>query len=792
MAKKQSSSYMPNGGYSLTNGSNYMLDGFQYDTEYNNGVLEKARLPEAKGLAQLPSGMIPMESNLFSEIPASENQLDLTSFTKEAGFQSINLVDHSWLAQESKKLHDETKMKNRDSLDEYYDKGKLTDSAIDELAELWGNSTDGLRLIPNTNRQHPPYENNWEAPISNYGGDPYKKVQNKAWTQEKIESAMRKSAYGQPIKQVLASLKEELGDHADAYADAFQRIANEHGLHGKVYIREEAFPGLFNGKWSNHIHKRCASVQYIIPKSSDCAYDRYMGCAVVSEATLPWKQAYDSYTPKLRTAGIKVASSGSYQERLKKAFLSKAMDLSTPQTWFVTDDQSSRQLKQATAVVDVVPTAQEREEAKGLSRLSRIASDVVRGGFLTQPQVDGILSTSGSSQDKIDQLYKLASQPKKVASYAGEGKDVHIHTPTKSVVEAPKMTRQASQRMKLAQENMKKIDQMVKSGLITIEKVQKIACGCTDTSYQEMLDKVMEEISLAEKHMYEGAIMTQHVMASGDMSKPVSEKEMEIREKKACQKVQALVDKGLISVEKAEAIYNKKAHALPEEKVDAVLRYLAKPKKTASYQGQQYTAHVSTPVQANQTSEDPEWRKMASWIRTQMSEGMMGRGLDTMIETRFSSEMLNKHQARIASLRAQHEGLSGQLYVDGQVYGMKKEGCDAGANQHRANTIPAVLGFEKCEGCVFKNANSVCQKYNKPVVTKVAELVEDSRQYQKESIRLANASDSDRTASLFNNYDENEFSLTADDGIIDFSEVETETPSKLASVLFGGYEIDEE
>mgnify|MGYP003341749471 CR=1 FL=1 len=68
--KKKSNSYLPNGGYTLTNGSNYMLDGFQYDTEYNGGVLEKARLPEAKGLASLPSGILPNDTPKASILPS--------------------------------------------------------------------------------------------------------------------------------------------------------------------------------------------------------------------------------------------------------------------------------------------------------------------------------------------------------------------------------------------------------------------------------------------------------------------------------------------------------------------------------------------------------------------------------------------------------------------------------------------------------------------------------------------------------------------------------------------------
>ena len=67
------------------------------------------------------------------------------------------------------------------------------------------------------------------------------------------------------------------------------------------------------------------------------------------------------------------------------------------------------------------------------------------------------------------------------------------------------------------------------------------------------------------------------------------------------------------------------------------------------------------------------------------------------------------------------------------------------------------------------------------------EIVEDKDGYQKEMIRLANASDSEKTASLFvNNYDEGEFNLQQDHNV-DFSDA----PSldKVGEVLFGGFEI---
>ena len=54
-------------------------------------------------------------------------------------------------------------------------------------------------------------------------------------------------------------------------------------------------------------------------------------------------------------------------------------------------------------------------------------------------------------------------------------------------------------------------------------------------------------------------------------------------------------------------------------------------------------------------------------------------------------------------------------------------------------------------------------------------------------IRLANASDSEQTASLFvNNYDANEFNLTASDSV---SIDDAPSHEELGDVLFGGFEV---
>ena len=159
-----------------------------------------------------------------------------------------------------------------------------------------------------------------------------------------------------------------------------------------------------------------------------------------------------------------------------------------------------------------------------------------------------------------------------------------------------------------------------------------------------------------------------------------------------------------------------------------------------------------------------------------------------LLATRFSQEVLKSHGDRISSIRSEHEGISGHAYVDASAYLTKgTEGCDKGALVHRANQIPAVMKTAKCGTCVFNSGGS-CQKYNKPIVASVNEIVENPKSYQREMIRLANASDSEQTASLFvNNYDANEFNLTANQDV----SVNEDAPSsdKLGEILFGGFDV---
>jgi hypothetical protein len=934
----KSVSRVPNGGYTLTSGSNYMLDGFQFDTEYNGGVLEKARLPEAKGLSSLPSGMIPNDSPLFSEIPShtdDEGGIHLGDFIKEASDQYVPIVDHSWLAKTPKENLEGARSKK--DIYEEMDEGFYSDSNLKELESAWGTSTTGLDLVPNENRKHPKYTNP-ERDIDSLPGDDYR---------ASIEKAMRRSAYGEPIRTIVADLKNEMGRR---YNESIgEKIASEHGLHGKVYIREEAFPGLFNGRWDKTIKKRCASAMYIIPNAQDCAYDYHQSRKVVN--TINWKKAFDTYAPKLKTVGIKIGSGDNYKQRLKSAFLSTAPAPVQPQTWFETQedltkryttDQAQELLDEYTPEVDYVDSINEREERviqskfatlldkflklgmitedqydeiasikdvskktaklnnyatlpkeasdymglgvgkKGMfgkviqeidphyttpqqrelqaqeNKFNRLASDLLRLGLASENQINKIASMDTDHFNKTKELTKIAAKPvlTKKGSYIGSGLNISTMEGKKYSNEFSKIDsaeeRELAIRTRVAQD---KIQRLVNANLISMKQVEKIACGCsspeqvveksinsitqdqTDISSRPYSEAIFEQINLLKEANNDffafqkelSQRMRKDYQAMKEASSNISDKEynkqewvelnklkqarnefdavqkeITLRLKKASampllqkekelllindkieNKISSLVESQLVTREQVENITYGVSN--PQKKLAKVLDFLTRSEKK-NYTDTQFTAHIIKNKKPRTLLASAE--SVEKWVRQKMAEGNMGKDLDVLLQTKFASEVLDHYGEKIGSLRKAHEGLSGQVYVDAKAYDTPNgvTGCEQGALQHRANTIPAVLQMDKCATCVYKNAEDICQKYNKPIIASVELLgIDNPRKYQKEAIKLANSSDSEKTASLFaNNYDEDEFSLTTNDEL----EIDDEqTPQALADVLFGGFEV---
>lgn len=857
-------SYMPNGGYTLTQGSNYMMDGFHFDTEYGGGSKEKARLPEARGLADLPSGMIPLDSSGISSIPDGvEHHADLNmgEITREAR-QEVNLIDHSWLAsQPSPNLDGEIEMEQV-----YKDlaEGHMNNPASNQLKALeqsWGQtSTTGLDIIPNENRRNAPYRNTYSDEQSNLPGDDYR---------EEMERNIRKLAYGNPMNVVLSEVEES------KVLEAKSKLASEYGLHGRVYIKEEHFPGLFNGRWDEVINKRCATAMYIIPKSKDCAFDRFLGMQVVNQ--VPWKKASKALLPKLESYGVRIAS-GSTKAQLQNAFIDliegRVARQEKSATWFPTQlDQSSlvsldharRELENAREENIFVASLEEVEQSKVEQKLNRIASQLVSQGFLDSEQVSAVVESNRTASQKIERLYQLASTPVDSSSYEGQGKNASYHNMKKHRTSSTDKVDSNDQR-NLDQRNQKaqaKVAKMIQSGLISIDEVERVTkkasspedkvraiyeylsqptktstySGQTDnfearlttSQLTELQDSFFRKASSQSKKAYEKEVMSQinnliesglvsmgefdqivkkygslsarlqaiyslvskptHIKkASGQtghygskVSKTAKIEYTALDWSKAQEKVSKLVETGLLSQESVDSLSEVNN---PNDFIRKAFDLASKPNQTSQYVGEE-TAHILGNKKSNTVSSTEN--KVSTWVRQKMSEGSAGEELDVLIATRFNQNVINEYNSKIASVRSEHEGLSGHAYVDASAYMTKgTDGCDKGALVHRANQIPTVLKTSKCGSCVFNSGGS-CQKYNKPIVASADEIVESPKSYQQEMIRLANASDSEQTASLFvNNYDASEFNLTASESV---SIDDAPSHEELGDVLFGGFEV---
>jgi hypothetical protein len=173
-----------------------------------------------------------------------------------------------------------------------------------------------------------------------------------------------------------------------------------------------------------------------------------------------------------------------------------------------------------------------------------------------------------------------------------------------------------------------------------------------------------------------------------------------------------------------------------------------------------------------------------------MSEGAAGNDLDVLLATHFAQDYLKGAGEHLVQLRRKHEGLAGHVYVAAEAYATPTgtTGCDKGGLIHRGNEIKAVLQMDRCATCA-SNSGGGCQKYGKTLVASAP--VKDPAKYQQETLRLANSDDSERTAAMFNNYNQSEYDLQ-NDTLDTFDYDNLPAHEDLGDVLFSGMILPEE
>jgi hypothetical protein len=192
------------------------------------------------------------------------------------------------------------------------------------------------------------------------------------------------------------------------------------------------------------------------------------------------------------------------------------------------------------------------------------------------------------------------------------------------------------------------------------------------------------------------------------------------------------------------------------------------------------TAKADLPVPDTDTQ-----KSLLRWARLRMTEGAVGNKLDSLLNARFSSAALKAVAEPLKAVREAHEGLSGHVYIDADIYASPSgvTGCEKGALKHRAGTLKFVLAMDRCASCA-SNSGGVCQKYNKKLASKVP--VANPKVYQQKVIKMANRPVMENDTNSFN---PDEFNLH--NGALDGVRV-AKSPQRelLSGISFGGIRLE--
>jgi hypothetical protein len=712
-----SGSQMPNDEFTWTDGSNYGLDGFQYDQTMGEGTRNRGDQSgmagpitpaQTKGMSTLPDGLV----DGGSDSKEAEVEDDLSFVDEDEGIFDLG----DMLSPEEGGLHmtaserQAASLANLDWLDPTQEqdparlpKGLRPDQpplhSLPELEDAWGvdRRTDGLRLLQNNNRDREvaQYEQSIESGLPATPGVE-KNAADSAWH---IKKAVRMSHYGQSMGEIAnylyANLKRALADKALGV------IASEHGVAGNVFVRASAFPGLRNGKWAKQIRKSCRAARYVI--TDDPAVAAKLSMQMVSE--VPYKKALRQYLPHLKAAGYKVASvGGDPKKTLQLAFLTGPKEAEyVPSTKPVdvrpADRVTLAVAKKAAAAAprQVQQVIARDDQAKARKAALVVVKKAADAGLITQAEALKLAQSKANpvAIRKAAEAIARAHQMPKTAEYGGVGTHATVHR--QSYDQAWAKLAQAELTATQMRKALAHVARMVEAGQLSAKEGRKASAEATP----EMVLKVA----------------TAYANSSGTRK-------------------------------------TKMASVQPSKDYDGpmfrqALQSGPKPKKLAADEEAMRQASASSGIKV------AEFRSMARWVRQKMSEGMAGSDLTTLMTIRFAGPLRAAAEGLVAMLREEHEGFSGHLYVDAGAYASEtgSNGCEKAASGHRTSQVPFVKAMPRCAGCVLANSNGVCTKYGKELLH---QLPKDAATFKQQMIHMADAPDHEITASLF---DPGEFNL---------------------------------
>ena len=790
-------SHIPSDLLTPTLGSNYGLDGFE-DMQYGMGVLEGVLDPQYTEAPALPTGVQ----------LASAEELDLHGFLEEG----VPLTDLSWL--DPSQLQDPERLpKDPDS--------------IPELEEAWGRSTDGVRV--------------WERDLDDARREaslregPKEKTLSAEQIRKIVSHSMRRSVQGHDINTIMKEALDSVGDQADRLARFLQPMKEEHGLHGKVFVRASAYPQWGTGKWSQEVKKWASRARYLIVEEKDLKTATWIEggrCKYTSKIAVtevPWEEALAHYKPLLESAGKKVAG-GDPKRALQAAFLSlpkQARADSENRPVHITPDKrvskkEAREVFEAYTPEKKTYDPSHMRDKKAQEKVQAKISQLVRDNLLPKEEARELLASGAVGEDLLQAAAKIATRIQK-GTYRGQEGTLEAVQALRAVEADRKLQDSIASAERVASLDPSGKEYKVRlakaegyiRGLIGRGSLSEKVAGEILSSDSDLQDKIRAAASLAArplKGIYTGVNSTllgeKALREARDKRRLEESKRREDRissyaQEKSKSQVQGLAKKVSGEIERGvrgSTLRNFIARTVPKDLAPQVLRELAPTlKKTGALQDQIQETRTYDQVQYTRVASEKTSRsvlagqilKAASWVRKSMTEGFAGKDLDDLINKRLSDSLKKASSEKIQEVRTAHEGVSGFLYVDAEAYASPSgvSGCEQGALKHRANKIPSVLEMSRCGTCamarVLEDGTRKCGVYNKVLANFEGE---DLSEVRESNVRASNMTDDELTASYFSpTYDPSEFGL--ENNSLEGINLEMPENQKVSDVSFGDWDF---
>lgn len=750
-------------------GSNYGMDGFQYEMDYGSGNRDRSIMKDrqtAKGKLVLPGAATLQTPPLGDALFPGDKQEDKSAldedevFSKEAADLSdmgllptraldAPIVDHSWFTmaeQDPARLPKNSKV-----------------TALTELQQLWTARTNGNRR---------------ETLLDPRYAQPFKEAPSKTFPIHTLSTivaqAMRRSASGVEIDRVLEEATLGLPKKAAQKVHLpLLRVREEHGLTGRVFIRASAYPGCHQGKWVREVQKAASSAHYIVskpecqgcPKNLEGTCSAFGGKQIV--ASVPWEEALEFYRPKLELSGRPPRSDLPAKEalRLAMAMAPRRARLAEPTAFHIqpdpmrgmTDEAAREGLKAFSPKPVVLKTAAEQLRERQVRQAQSGLDVLEKSGALSSEVVSKLREKL--SQVPPTELLRAArwmSQvgQQKTGTYQGPTVKAALH----SVLGGVSLS-EANRRFELAlqkearrktlaqyQKAAASVELWVRMGLLDSEKSQEILASGQDPREMLAQAKELAKHAAVRKRAFSGPRMQstqttrakqaltaseiQQGLQTADHALTVRQTQVEqsVLRRRATQSLRVLemaLSRGtprldLLKIAREIPLEQRK---LVQGEIRALLGKATESKPDLS--SRTYRGHVFKEAkpklvrEQSRKASEQEIQKAASDTLALLNRGLVGQALVRALGPRHADVWPGVQETRRA-----HEGRAGRLYIAAEAHaGLGPvAGCERGAAMYREVPVKVVLQAPQCEDCMFRGPGKAqteghCLKFARDLIS---------------------------------------------------------------------------